>query len=231
MSSEQLRAMHTKIDANGDGKVTFQETMDYYVHMRQEVAKKDMDMELDADGDGKFTFDELMKGDEAENEADKDEHETYKAVELAKFGAADTNGDGALDADELPGFWHPETKEAVLQIATKASLDMKDKDKDGELTEAEFLGDDVDDEDAETSDEEKKHFRKLDTDGSGKLSLDELKRSDSLHSETAIQQIFETADQDADGHITADELEAAGEKLTGTDAHYQILEWVEHHEL
>merc|ERR1712048_10278 len=106
------------------------------------------------------------------------------------------------------GFY-PETKDAVLDITSRATLKQKDTDGDGQLTSKEFWeGDALDGEDIPISDEEEADFRKLDIDGSGKLNLAELKAWESglFHTEEAMKKLIEIADKDSDNHVTADEL-------------------------
>merc|ERR1719506_717494 len=61
-----------------------------------------------------------------------------KEFETAKFKAADKNGDGQLDAEELPALFYRETSDPVLEISAKATLQEKDKDGDGKLSAKEF---------------------------------------------------------------------------------------------
>merc|ERR1711862_72254 len=83
------------------------------------------------------------------------------------------------------------------------------------------------------SDEEHTDFRKLDTDGDGHITLEELRAWESgrFHTEEAMKTLVGLVDKDHDMHITADELVGAKEEIAASDAHYHLLEWSSHEEL
>merc|ERR1719162_2384465 len=98
LSSETLRSLHEKMDADKDGKVSMAEIIDFSHMMRRTVAKKDIHGaidEMDAEKDGMLSHPELMKdleqwGDEGEE--DKALAAKRKELETAKFKAADQDG-------------------------------------------------------------------------------------------------------------------------------------------
>jgi len=240
LTSEQIRAMHTKIDADKDGKISLAEIISYSQHMRKIIAKKDIHTvieEMDADKDGKLSLPELLKDMEQwgeEGEEDKAQAVKRKDLETAKFRAADSDGNGLLDPEELPALFYPETHEGVLAMTAASTLKSKDTDGSGELTPKEFWeGDNVAGEDLAISDEEQADFAKLDIDNSGTLNLQELKawESGGFHTEEAMKKLFELADMDHDMMVTADELDTARELIAGSDAQYHLMEWAEHAEL
>merc|ERR1711879_578342 len=101
-------------------------------------------------------------------------------------------------------------------------------DGNGELSAKEFWeGDALDGEDLAISDEEQADFNRLDLDGNGGLSLQELKawESGGFHTEEAMRRLFELSDRDSDMMVTADELDAARELIAGSDAQYHLMEW------
>jgi len=73
----------------------------------------------------------------------------------------------------------------------------------------------------------KEEFKKLDKDGDGHLDVHELMpwESGESHVEHAMARLFEHADTDKDGHVSAKELAEAREKLAGSDAHHYLTEW------
>jgi len=205
------------------------------------IATKDISTvldEMDGDKDGKLSLTELMKdmehwGEGVEYE-DKEDKDARSQVEAEKFKAADANGDGFLDAQELPSLFYPEIHEGVLQITAQAAFKLRDTDGDGKLTHKEFWeGDVVDGEDLQISEEEKADFNNLDKNKDGLLDLTEMAAWESgrFHTEEAMKKLFDLADKDHDMHVTAEELAAAREQIAGTDAQYHLMEWVEHHEL
>jgi len=240
LSSASIKGVHGKIDANGNGKVSMEEIMTFADQMRKVIASKDigsMVEDLDTDKDGKLSLDELVKDMERYDEDDTESKEEKQAridTEKQKFKAADVDGDGFLSYEELPALFYPETHDGVLDITTKAAMKAKDKNGDGKLTSLEFWqGDVVDGEELEVSDEETNDFKKLDKNGDGFLSLEELKAWESgrYHTQEAMKKMFDMADKDNDMHVTAAELDAAREQIAGIDAQYHLMEWVEHHEL
>merc|ERR1712110_888163 len=103
---------------------------------------------------------------------------------------------------------YPETQESVLAFAVTETMRRKDKDGSEKLTPLEFW--EVDDDGGERSDlteEELADFTKLDLDGDGAISQDELKpwESGRYHTEEAMKKLFEIVDKDNDKHVTADE--------------------------
>lgn len=216
--------------------------MDFAEKMRKVIASKDIQTvleEMDTNKDGKLGVDELLKDMESWYDGGSGEDEkllTLKRQELEKqkFKLADTDGDGLLDAQELPALFYPETNEDVLELTAKATLDQKDKDGDGKLTAKEFWEGDLNEgEELHMSEEELADFKKLDKDGDGKLDVKELKAWESgrFHTEEAMKRLVELSDQDSDMHISAAELEAAREQIAGSDAQYHLMEWAEHTEL
>lgn len=239
LNVEQLRAMHSKFDGNSDGKASMAEVLTYAGKMRLAIAKKDVHTileEMDKDHNGKLSLQELLKDmDQQTGGSDEDAKliQDRKDIEAQKFKVADSNGDGNLDADELPALFYPETHQGVLELVAKRTFDQKDTNKDGLLTSKEFWeGDSVDGEEIAISDEENADFEKLDKDRSGKLDLAELTEWESgkFHTEEALKKLFDVADKDGDMHITATEFENAREQIAETDAHYHLMEWADHHD-
>mmetsp|Transcript_12100 Transcript_12100/g.31065 ORF Transcript_12100/g.31065 Transcript_12100/m.31065 type:complete len:298 (-) Transcript_12100:207-1100(-) len=235
VSPQQIRSMHGKMDKNTDGKASIDEVLAFSNEMRKIIARKDIRSILDGmdiNKDGKVDLDEFLKDmgslyDEEAGAEDKKEMARRKALETQKFKLADRSGDGMLDVEELPALFYPETHEGVLEFVTLDVMKSKDLNGDGKLTAKEFWGD------AELSEEEKEDFKKLDANGDGVIDLAEMKHWESgrFHAKDAITKMFEIADKDKDGHVTADELDAAREQIAGSDAQYHLMEWAEHNEL
>jgi len=248
ISSEQIRGLHKKIDANSDGKISMAEITDFDKASRHEIAKKQMVTtdgesmhdEIDADKDGKISLDEMLTnifGHPAPEAPDgssletPDEHmEQERNLETQKFKAADKNGDGFLDKEELPAAIRPELHDHVFSVVASHMMKLKDKDGDGQLSSEEFWEGDENDEIAE---DQAKEFEMLDLDKSGKLNLEEFTNweSGSYHTADAMTQLFEIADEDKDHHITAAELDAARPVLANSVATSHLAEWAEHYEL
>lgn len=240
LTAEQMRMMHGKFDVDKSGKVSLHEILQYASNMRLEIARKDIHTildEMDTSRDQKLSLEELLKDLDAQAEgADEEEMKNMvrkKELETAKFKLSDKDGDGLLDAEELPALFYPETNEAVLELTTEASLRQKDTNGDGKLTPKEFWEGDDAEEEAGLSNEEQEDFAKLDQNNDGTLDLKELTAWESghFHTQEALKKMLEVADADGDMHITADELDAAREQIAGSDAQYHLLEWAEHNDL
>jgi Ca2+-binding EF-hand superfamily protein len=241
LTADQLRRIHAKFDGNGDGRVSLHEVMSFSDSVSKAIAGKDIGAileEIDTSKDGKLSLEEHLS--DIHNQADggdeqeMQELEHRKAVEAAKFRAADSNSDGHLDANELPGLFYPETHEGVLDVTVAETMRQKDTNKDGKLNAKEFWeSDQMDGDDADLSEEEKADFARLDTNGDGSVDVQELRAWESgrFHTEDAMKKLFEIADKDGDLHITGDELAEARDGISASDAQYHLIEWAEHHEL
>merc|ERR1712146_647848 len=139
---------------------------------------------------------------------------------------------GFLEPQEMSGLFFPETHPGVLEVVVRETMRLKDRDADGKLSKKEFWeieeGDDV-----QLSEEELKEFNDLDKDKSGSLDLNELKAYESGLSETenSLMKLLEVCDKDGDKQCTLQELENSREALASTEAHFQLLEWSQGHEL
>lgn len=225
---QQLRLMHAKFDKDQDGRASLKEMLDFADKSDKELAMKDADTlfsEADASKDGKVTLTEHLAFIDAHEEKD------LRAVEEAKFIAADTNGDSVLDKQELVGLYFPETQEGVLSAAVSATMSVKDQDKDGRLSLQEFVSDS--DSNDVPDDKDRADFKLLDKDGDGTLNSQELNvwESGKFHTEDTVKELLKIADTDHDLYLTADELVNARKQLVNTEAQHRLVEWAEDHEL
>eukprot|EP00930_Biecheleria_cincta_P039242 TRINITY_DN2699_c0_g1_i2.p1 TRINITY_DN2699_c0_g1~~TRINITY_DN2699_c0_g1_i2.p1 ORF type:complete len:304 (+),score=83.69 TRINITY_DN2699_c0_g1_i2:71-913(+) len=234
LSHEQLLTAHSHADANKDGKVSVQELMELSRKTRALASAKEMETlfeDKDSNKDGKISFQEMHDPESAADDEEQNRMIATNANEKAKFEAADLDGNGLLSKEEATGLFFPEQNEKVLKVLAKQTLEVQDMDNDGFLSPMEVWERDFSHE--QLNEEEKQEFKSLDTDGDGKLNLQEVMRWESgVHfTKTAMDKLIATADKNSDEHITADELTGARVLLPGTDAGYSLLEWAEHHEL
>lgn len=238
LTPEQLRALHSKLDQDGDGRATMEEVIWLALETGKIRAKNDVEAlleEVDVNQDGKLSLAEHLDsliaevGDEY---VDPEELEARKQSETEKHNAADEDDDGVLDSLELASLFYPETHAGVLRIAVRESMRQKDKDFDGKLTRVEFWEshEDGEDDEEELSDEEKREFRTLDEDKDGFLDQEELAEWESglFHTRAIAKVIFTIADADKDKKLTADEMAAAAEILSSSDAQHHLLDWEQH---
>lgn len=254
ISSEQIRKLHQKADANSDGKVSLKEVMDFATTARQAIVAKETSVLLDSmdtNKDGKLSLDELISGNfgpslpegeefaanNPEQVAEDERIKQDKELEKQKFKVADKDGDGFLNKDELPSAFYPETHDGVLSLTAGAQFKRKDKDGDGQLTSEEFWVDESEVEEAkdnaELAAEQQADFEKLDVDKNGKVDLEEYKKweSGAFNTADAMTHLFEIADEDSDEHLTAHELDSSRDAIANSMATSHMLEWVVHYEL
>jgi Ca2+-binding EF-hand superfamily protein len=233
LTSEQARGLHGKIDADGNGKVSLMEAIDYAHKMRRAMAQLELDEIVngqDTDKDGKLTLEEFM--------GDPSEVSESRQQEITKeFKSLYINADGFVDPNELTSLYHHHVNDEVEHKLTAVALKDKDQNKDSTVSLTEFYAHlQMEGEpEEEIEEEDKAVFEQLDTDKSGTLSLAELKawESGSWQAQEAVRKLFEHADKDHDGHITLDELDSAREDIANHDdfdAQMYLMQWVANHD-
>jgi len=237
LTEDHLRTLHGKLDKNGDGKVHMDEVLHFAHHTRKAVVKKEIAGvfdEIESTQDGTLSLEEHMSEVAEFHKGDEDEIAKQREAELAKFKAADTNGDDKLDVEELVHLMHPETHPEVLEVHTKEEMRLRDTDKDGKLSQKEWetaskRGEYQDPDTHDPTDD----FEKLDANKDGSIDMDELRHWESgrFHTEHAMKKLYHIADKDKDHHMTVDELVSMVEHIDGHDAHPHILDWVFHEDL
>jgi Ca2+-binding EF-hand superfamily protein len=245
MTQDQSRKIHELVDANKDGKINVAELMKFHNKFNHDRGLED-DIRMgdfDKNQDEKVSEEEFIALDGGIEDADGqavplDEIEDVKGlreVESAKFKAADANSDGYLSKDELfiahNYHLHHDIEEAVAKVVLK----QKDKDGDGFLTVRELFG--ASSEDDPSADEfAETEFKKLDTNGDGKLGLNELAPYESgrYHTEFSMKGIIRSLDSDGDGHASTHEMLEHYEKLAEEEVgegHFHLEQWIDHLEL
>jgi len=130
----------------------------------------------------------------------------------AMFAALDANHDGQLTSDEIP-----EERKRLFQRLLRTA----DKDQDGKLSAAEFAAGLKPAAQGESSpdgpgkpaagQDGKPLFRQLDTNGDGKIRLDEVPEG----RRERFEQIIKRADKDGDGALSEQEFAPFGDRLKG----------------
>ncbi|KAK3709919.1 hypothetical protein QZH41_020048, partial [Actinostola sp. cb2023] len=160
--------------------------------MKKHVSKntKTRMTELDKNHDNKVTWDEYVKEEykhsDGKNhkvldlcdEAEKKSQAENKAREEKRFKIADSDGDNALNAEELAIFIHPEESARMTSLLVEENIEALDKDGDGLINFEEYagLGEPGAADDKETMDSLKENFNNdLDKNKDGKLDREEVK--------------------------------------------------------
>jgi Ca2+-binding EF-hand superfamily protein len=242
LTSEQIIALHKKMDGNGNGQVSLAELLDFSTHARQALAKSEMNAvmhKMDIDTDGKISLKEYLEQAGPRPAHLKKEMEQERKQE---FTDADDNKDGFLDMDELTGVFHHHINDKAEMKLTALAMKDKDVDKNGVLTIQEFYhhlsdtnseGGDGEPQ-PQITDEDRETFKKLDIDSSGALTLKELKAWESghFHSEEAMKKLFKVADKNGDSILTENELDEARIELATEEhmeAHAYLESWAAAH--
>lgn len=274
LTDEQLRQAHASIDANGDKEASKEELLNFVEKHETEAALADLDIDeelkrKDSSADGRISLDEhlsdTLKGYELavqdnKNVDPKIAEEAQKALDQARqdetelFKAADGNGDGVLDKDELPALMSPGTHSKVLDVVVKTSIRDADTDKNGKLSFQEFresgLGDSGDEDDDrldaapkekekkpeqgqdnEEDDKEEKDaqqlFSRLDVNSDGFVDSQELRALESgkIHQEDVVNNIVRDMDKDGDKHIDSDELVQSKGTVRDSELQEYLIAW------
>jgi len=226
---EQLKKLHAYFDNDADGQVSMSEIWNFSKVTQKSIAAKEAAEEMpemDGDKDGKLSLGEILKSHYGEA-GDEEVLHKFKARDGEKFKAADTNNDGFLDLSEFSSFSYPMLNDDVLQTVARHTLQDQDEDKDGFLTVDEFSLEET----GETSEEYLETFKKLDTDGSGKLDEQELLpwESGHFHKKQDMENFMQLADTNSDQHVTWEELNAVQEEDHGAEYHFD--EMIRHYDL
>ncbi len=179
-----MQAFFDRLDTNADGVLT-----------GDEIKRPGMLARLDSDGDGKVSKDEFVKGagqrrgERAPGEGGNRRNARGRDLSTQALRRFDRNRDGKITRDEFAG--------------SDERFDLWDRNKDGVLTEADIA-------DAEPGaprgpvtpgDRPRPTLAELDQDGNGRLSRNEFPGPD---------EAWRRLDRNADGWISAEELEGAG---------------------
>lgn len=250
LTTEHLKLLHTKMDVDHDGKVSLTEAM-WFWHNMQVAAATKADIpaiidEIDLNKDGKLVLAEVLSPLEHQDGLDEEgkaEVDKSRVSQTALFKAADSNGDGSLEGDELRLFYFPETNDDMLKSASLANLKSKDTNGDGRLTNLEFLevqggaatieGDGSIGTKVSLTEEDTALFAELDIDGNGSLDVEEFQawESGSLLAERDMKKLFQLADRDKDSMLTAEELEGDQAEIAESEVEPRLFQWVMNSEL
>lgn len=188
----RLKSLIRKMDADSDGYITKDELSAWiqqsFRHYATEESKEQFP-EHDLDGNGVLSweeynihsYDRMLNYDE-NTPLEDEEEESLRQIFLKdrkRFDHADIDDVPGLTLEEFVAFEHPEEAEYMTDYVIQDALDEHDRDKDGFVSLAEFLGDYRKDPGAEHDPEwvtaEKDRFENdYDKDKDGKLNRQEL---------------------------------------------------------
>ncbi|CAH8639984.1 unnamed protein product [Schistosoma rodhaini] len=221
-AKSQLGKLFHKIDIDNNLKIDKQELKDWIIQSFISLdleASKPRFKEYDADGDGQVAWSEYTNkiygytAQELEDFRKDSKNDTKLFIqsldeEKLKFDSADQDKTGYLNETEFVAFEHPHNYRHMAPYELKHTLRDFDKDKDGFISELEYLADDKMNKDALII--ERENFKNYDINGDGKLDPNEMALwvtpgfDKTATDET--EHLFNETDKDKDGSLTKEEV-------------------------
>ncbi|KAL6260126.1 hypothetical protein P5V15_007663 [Pogonomyrmex californicus] len=241
-STRRLGIIVDKIDKDSDGYVTQEELKDWIMYTQQRYIRDDVERQWrshNPTGKDKLSWTEyknMVYGDMEEQEMEREKNdkadESFSYLQMYKrdrrrWTAADLDGDDALTKEEFTAFLHAEDAEHMKDVIVLETMEDIDKDEDGKISLAEYIGDIYRGEEGEEEPEwvknEKEQFSSYrDKDGDGFLNADEVKTwiipAEFDHAEAESRHLIYEADTDADHKLTKNEILEKYDIFVGSQA-------------
>ncbi|KAL0113413.1 hypothetical protein PUN28_012520 [Cardiocondyla obscurior] len=245
-STRRLGIIVDKIDKDNDGYVTQEELKDWIMYTQQRYIRDNVERQWKSHnptGKEKFTWTEykdMVYGDMDERDAaekqDNKTDDSFSYIQMFKrdrrrWTAADLDGDDALTKEEFTAFLHAEDAEHMKDVIVLETMEDIDKDEDGKISLAEYIGDMYRGEEGEEGEEEEPEWVKnekeqfslyRDKDGDGFLNADEVKTwiipAEFDHAEAESRHLIYEADTDADHKLTKNEILEKYDIFVGSQA-------------
>jgi len=238
-SKRRLGLIIDKIDNNNDGLISREELKDWIRYTQKRYISEDVDRQWKQHNPDSldsipwtvyetnvYGFLEHMDPRAGENEDEK----TYRAMlkrDRRRWAAADLNGDDSLTKEEFSAFLHPEEADYMHSIVVQETMEEIDKDGDGKISQAEYIGDMYKGEEGEEEPDwvknEKDQFTIYrDKNEDGFMDEEEIKNwilpEDFDHADAEARHLIYEADSDADEHLTKDEVLKKYDLFVGSQA-------------
>ncbi|XP_015596985.1 calumenin [Cephus cinctus] len=239
-STRRLGIIVDKIDKDKDGFVTQEELKDWIKYTQQRYIRDDVERQWKShnpDDKENLPWSEyrtMVYGfmDEVNEDKNKSEDEGFSYAVMLKrdrrrWSVADKDGDDALTKEEFSAFLHPEEYDHMRDVVVLETMEDIDKDGDGKVSLAEYIGDmyrgGEEDEEPEWVKNEKEQFSSYrDKDGDGFMNNEEVKNwiipADFDHAEAESRHLIYEADTDADQKLTKDEILEKYDIFVGSQA-------------
>ncbi|XP_037070428.1 calumenin-B-like [Pollicipes pollicipes] len=236
-SKERLALIVDKIDENKDGKLTEEELTKWMKHTQNKYINEDADKQWEAhttkDKDN-ISWEDYRKSvygfTEDLDDSEDEDGTNYKQMvdrDNRRWNAADADKDGNLTRDEFAHFLHPEEVDHMKEIVILETVEDIDKNKDGKITEDEYIGDMFDGEaggeEPDWVQKEREQFKSYrDKDGNGYLDKEEVSAwiipPDYDHSLAESKHLINEADVDKDGVLSKEEVLEKYDLFVGSQA-------------
>lgn len=240
-SQARLAAIVDKIDKDADGYVTQDELREWIHFTQQRYVSDDVERQWtqhNPDGKDEIKWEEyrqLVYGFLDDEEANKDPEEdddsfSYKRMETRderRWKMADEDGNGYLTRLEFKNFLHPEDADHMRDIVVQETLEDIDKDQDGKISLAEYIGDmyrgESDESEPEWVKTEREQFHEFrDTDKDGYMNHEEVRAwivpADFDHSDAESKHLIYESDSDNDSKLTKQEILDKYDLFVGSQA-------------
>lgn len=242
-AKRRLQVLAKTMDVDGNGFVDETELTNWVEKSMISLDNEEVNerlTELDTNNDQKVSWEEYMEDSFPDRDAKDLDPDDRKLMEEDKlyFKAADLDGDGKLNREELSAFLNPENYKHMHKVLVEVTMVEKDLNKDGAIDLKEFLGEMADNQHSDWYTAEKDRFMaEYDTNGDGVLRGDEVRRWLIPDAKMVAQQeaahLISGADKDNDGKLTIAEIVDAYKLFVGSEAtnYGEDLHKVPHSEL
>ncbi|XP_043193940.1 calumenin-like [Amphibalanus amphitrite] len=236
-SKERLALIYDKIDANRDGRLTEEELTKWIKFTQGKYINEDAERQWQAhttNDKDHITWEDYKKSvygftDDSNDQEDEDGDSYKKMIERdhRRWRTADADGDGNLSREEFAHFLHPEEVDHMKEIVVIETMEDIDKNKDGRITEDEYIGDMFDaaggGEEPEWVQKEREQFKNYrDKDGNGYLDKEEISAwiipPDYDHSLAEAKHLILESDTDQNGELTKEEVLNKYDVFVGSQA-------------
>uniref|UniRef100_A0AAQ4PYY6 EF-hand domain-containing protein n=1 Tax=Gasterosteus aculeatus aculeatus TaxID=481459 RepID=A0AAQ4PYY6_GASAC len=188
-SKDKLAKIVERIDMDKDGYISHAELHYWIKHRQRRYIEENVNKhwkDYDKNQDGKIGWEEYKNttyGYYLDEEFDDlDNKATYKSMltrDERRFKRADRDADGIATREEFTAFLHPEEYDHMKDVVVQETVEDIDKNGDGKIDLAEYIGDMYTSEDAGGEPDwvqtEKKHFSEFrDANKDGHLDADEV---------------------------------------------------------
>lgn len=235
-SKSRLSKIVDRMDINRDGNITETELKQWIHQSQKRYIYEDVDRQWQIHTDydqaikklswEKFrnkTYGFLDEINTGPTKRSMDNMKTYHHMlqrDERRWAAADQDGDKALNRDEFISFLHPEEAESMYDVVVDETLEDIDRDKDGKISESEFISDMYSPEDGiqesqsavpEWVQREREQFHTFrDKNHDGYLDRDEIREwivpANYDHAEAEAKHLIYEADTNKDGILTKEEI-------------------------
>ncbi|XP_074511174.1 reticulocalbin-3 isoform X1 [Sebastes fasciatus] len=236
-SKDKLAKIVDRIDTDKDGYINHLELHYWIKHRQRRYIEENVNKhwkDYDQNRDGKIGWEEYKNttyGYYLDDEFhDVDDKATYKSLltrDERRFRTADRDGDGIATREEFTAFLHPEEFDYMRGVAVQETVEDIDKDGDGRINLAEYIGDMYSPENGESEPEwvltERKQFYEFrDTNKDGYMDAEEVANwvlpGEVDHADNEAKHLIHETDADKDQKITKKEILANWNMFVGSQA-------------